>query len=579
MNQKKEKTLNQKNGINMQNKSIIATTFAISILLFLSLSGNSIAAGLGSSSGNLCTSSITNFKVLNVQWGNLTSRNNNISTLHISAGPGMKDVPLTVTLEYYFGGCSNLQSVVGTLSAGYSGITGFDGTSQPSAFVSSVQLYQSFNMVFYLNMANNISSGHNVSLSYPLFLSWYYPNTTINGTQEVQINIPFKGTANLTYSLHNLSIPTGETDNITLNVRNTGTGDLSDVNTRLSASSGISILSQPQIISKLDAGNSKNLTFSVYVPPSTSGQPVTFDFQTSYINPYGYNMSVQTSLGAYTAPSASSDVSISASTDKMFTSSTETVNMSVWNNGGSPLYNVTLSLSPSSPLSILETDGVYYAPVINPGKNVSFPVTFYVATSSSNVASISASLSYITGGREQSSSRSLNFLLPVKINITDVSYTTLPSSPVSGSIFSLTSTLENTGSGNVNSVAATPLLPKGFSVIGSNTTFIGDMAVDTPTPYTISFITSPSTKSGKYVIPVVITYLNNLNQKGNVTLYYNVSIGSSSLNYTPGAAGRYYKNSTPWFLIILAIIIIVIAAGIYFARRKRKKISKSKAKV
>lgn len=563
----------------MQNKSIITTTFAISILLFLSFSGNSIAAGLGSSSGNLCTSSITNFKVLNVQWGNLTSRSNNISTSHISAGPGMKDVPLTITLEYYFGGCSNLQSVVGTLSAGYSGITGFDGSPQPSAFVSSVQLYQSFNMVFYLNIANNLSSGPNVSLSYPLFLSWYYPNTTINGTQEVQINIPFKGTANLTYSLHNLSIPTGKIDNITINIKNAGTGDLSDINTQLSASSGISILSQPAVISKLDAGNSSNLTFSVYVPPSTSGQPVTFYFKTDYINPYGYNTSVQTSLGAYTAPSASSDVSISASTDKMFTSSTETVNISVWNNGESPLYNVSLSLSPVSPLSILETDGVYYAPGINPGKNASFPVTFYVASSSSNVASISASLSYITEGQEQSSSRTLSFLLPVKINITDVSYTTLPSSPVSGSIFSLTSTLENTGSGNVNSVAATPLLPKGFSVIGSNTTFIGDIAVDTPTPYTISFTTSPSIKQGKYVIPVVLTYLNNLNQKGNATLYYNISVGTSLLNYTPGAAGRYYKNSTPWFLIILAIIVVVIVVGIYSIRMKHNKKSKSKAKI
>ena len=133
----------------------------------------------------------------------------------------------------------------------------------------------------------------------------------------------------------------------------------------------------------------------------------------------------------------------------------------------------------------------------------------------------------------------------------------------------------------------TPYPPSGIAILGQNTTFIGDISVDTPTAFTISFTAKSSAKAGTYYIPVRLSYLNNLDQQLNTSFVFAVNVSSSLLGGiapgNPGGAvrigngsfnstgGTYYRRSgVPLILIAIAVIIAAAVAYLLYRRRKRK---------
>ncbi|MDE1870847.1 MAG: hypothetical protein KGI06_01250 [Candidatus Micrarchaeota archaeon] len=159
------------------------------------------------------------------------------------------------------------------------------------------------------------------------------------------------------------------------------------------------------------------------------------------------------------------------------------------------------------------------------------------------------------------------------INITPSSTTLSPPTPASGSIFSISFVLTNVGTTKASAVTATALAPKGFSSYGTNSTFVGDMAVDTQTPVTLTLISQGSLAAGNYTIPVRVNYLNNLRQNLSTTIYVPVEITKvlSSNSLSNGRQGRSGGGSS---LVFLALIIIVIAVLVLFLmeRGKHKKL-------
>ncbi len=309
--------------------------FSVSVLVLFGLAGTAAAAP--------ACSQATSFKVLSVQWGNA-------STL-ISAGPGMNDTPLYITLEAYGGSCE-LQGLSGKLELS-GGISGLNGNDTPTDTIASVQPYQIFNMVYNLNIRSNLTAGPNVYFSYPLVLSWYYPNNTVSTNQTYNINVPLKGSAALQYSLKTVSIPSGESYSEVLEVRNNGTGTLTNINTKITAS-GVSILSQPGKIPSLAPGESANVTFVLYSAHSPQSSAVGFQIESNYLSPYGYNSTSSYTLYGILTPITTADIFLSASTENLYAGETQAVNMIVENGEPVPIYNVSVTLSPQSPISILQ---------------------------------------------------------------------------------------------------------------------------------------------------------------------------------------------------------------------------------
>ncbi len=539
--------------------------------------GFMMLATVGAASQNTGSScqifSGTNFNIVSATWGNATHL--------ISAGPGMSDVPLTLSLESYGNTCL-LQNVQGSISLS-GGITNFDGSSTSTAYAQSVQPAQIFTMVFYLNIANTLATGPNTYLSYPFYLSWNYTNQTLRIQQEVNLNLPLKGSAQLDYNVASHGLPTGQLQNLTITVSNQGTGTLTNIATTVPSSSSLSVIKQPTNIASLTPGSSKNITALVYGAQTSTGAPLTLNLATSYINPYGYNTTLTVPLGLYTLASQTPAISVSASNESLLAGVVSKDSLVVTNNGQYPLDNVTAQLTPTGSMSLLDSDGFVSFPTVQPGQSATVPVTLYVTSSSSTVESLGVILSYETNGQSQSLSRTITLLTPGYINITGISTTVLPARPAPGSIFSLTVTLQNGGSVSASAATATAIPPNGIAIIGSTSTYIGSIPTGTPTAYTVSFTVGASTKAGLYHIPVVLSYLNNLNQKINNTYQYTVNVsgsapiitGSSGAVVVHGGNGTTYTYTRgggfPTGIVVVVIIIIVAAAGAYYYFRIYKK--------
>jgi len=552
----------------METRILRTSLLAVTILLF--------TLGVASAASTCQTWASPNIKIIGVTWGN--------STHYISAAPGNKDVPLTVTLETYDTNCA-FQNVVGSLEL-YGGITDYSGSSTSTFYTQSVQPPSILNMVFNLNIASNVTMGPNVSATYPLVIEWDSDNGSVNVKQQLNVQVPLEGAANLSFTVQKPDITAGKVTNVTIEVSNSGTGTISNIGTTVSSSSGVSFLSQPQDISSLAPGQSKNVSLSIYIAPSQAGNSQTgssviLNMDTHYISPYGHNTTLSSQLGLFASAPSGSSVLVSVPNQTLLSGKIVDTNLMISNQGSDPITNISVVLTPESPLSIVGSDNLNTISEILPGENASLPISLYVQSSSSAVATLDIALNYVTDNQQESISRSISFLNPGNINLTIVSTTISPSSPSIGGIFSITSTLNNVGASSATAASVTPLPPKGIKVLGTNTSFLGSIPIDTPTAFTVSFTVSSSAKAGAYTVPVRLSYLNNLNQVKNETFYYNVSVGGSSLSSTGGSqvvvtngngTTTFHRKSGSGGLAILAVVVIIIvaAAGSYLYLRNRK---------
>lgn len=557
----------------MDTRLIRNAALAIFVVLF----------GMGLVNATSCqTWASPNAKIIGVTWGN--------SSHYISAAPGNKDVPLTVTLETYDTNCV-FQNVVGSLEL-YGGITDYTGASTSTYYMQSTQPPSIINMVFYLNIADNVTMGPNVSATYPLVLEWDSDNGSVNVKQQMNVQVPLQGAANLSFEVQKPDITAGKITNVSIVVSNTGSGIASNIGAAVSSAQGVSFLSQPNEISSLAPGQSKNMTLTLYVAPSQSGNSqagasVILNLATYYISPYGHNTTTEHQIGLFATSPSQSSVIVSVRNQTLISGIIKEMNLTVSNTGSDPVTNLSVVLTPQSPLSIIGPDNLNPVGIVPPGGSVNLPIKLYAQSSTSAVSTLGISLSYILDNQQETISRSISFLNPGNINTTTVSTVVSPSSPRTGQIFSITSTLDNIGAQSATAAQVTPNPPEGINILGSPTTFIGSIPVDTPTAFTVSFTVSPNAKPGTYTIPVVLSYLNNLNQRENRTLNYTIEVGSGILagnaTVATGPSGARVVTSRKTsggssHPVVIALVIIVIAiVGYYLYRRRARRKHETKA--
>ncbi len=519
------------------------------------------------------------FSVLNVMWGNATHP--------MAAGPGQMDVPLTVTLEGYGNSCT-LYNVEGQLGVS-NGFYNFNGSSAyPTYNIQQLAPSAIFNMEFNLNIANTVSVGPNATDAFYLYIYYNYSqNSTIRSDTAVTVDLPMYGSPNLVFTARNPALEPG-VNNFTITLTNTGTGKASSISTSVSSSSGVGIVSQPAKVDELYPGASANMVVPVYVPLNRNGTPVTLNLNSHYISPYGYNTSLNSQLSLYEMQNPQS-ILIYAASDTLVAGRVQNESITIANPASSPIYNVSVTLTPQSPLDIIGNRNYLVIPEIAADGNVSFPVSLYPqASSSSPVSTLDIALTYTLDNQDQSVSRSITFLTPGYVDLTQVSTSVLPAAPTSGAIFSITSTLDNLGSQSAGAATIVASPPPGILIEGQNTTFIGSIPVGTPTAFTLSFRSTPGLKSGIYRIPVRINYLNDLNQPLNTTLTVSVQIGSGNFTaagqngiVTGAYNGTYYRRrasgSFPWAIVVLVVVILGVVAY-YLYRRRAKKRAKVRGK-
>ncbi len=297
----------------------------------------------------------------------------------------------------------------------------------------------------------------------------------------------------------------------------------------------------------------------------------------NYLNYYSDSEVRNVSFGTESCPS---QLSASISPKVLTSGEIENVSFTLTNSGPTALNDISMkaSISPQQG-QILSRQPVSISS-IRPFGSATVNESLFI-NSTSETFPVNVTINFYNGTGLEQLAEGIAVLSSGIVDLTPSSVTLSPTAPSAGGIFSISFVLTNLGTTGAAAVSATVLPPPGITAFGSNSVFVGSIAVDSQTPVTLTLSLSASTKGGSYTIPIRISYLNNLRQQINATIPVPVTLYSSN---SLAAAGRsalvasgsvgtaaYRRQSSGIGTVIIVVLALAAAAlAILLVRERRR---------
>ncbi len=480
-------------GTKAVERRVLATIVCAIMVIFVGLSNVPVSHGDTTASG---------FTVVSAVWGT--------PALPVEAAPGTQNVPLTVTLQYYF--FNTAQGISATLNLP-PGFTDANGNSATTGYVSGqVPSGTVLPLTFTLDIGPNVPLR---SYSFPLTITWGAitnpnPIQSVSLVQTSVVSVDLKGKVELHFTAGQPALAAGTVNAVPITVFNGGTGNATNVLLSITPSSGlVSVLSSPPRIDKIPVSSSTVSSVDVYVPQALTGSAFSLSITGTYSDAYGNTRVVLSAVGVYVEalPTANSpDITLSGFSYSptlifpgMVSASLQVVLSNV---GTTPALNVNATLIPSEPVYAITAgslgESVGMIPV---GQSVPFTFTLGIRNSS---APIRATLTLAV---ESSRAHQVTFTIPfveqpkASFEVVSVSF---PQIAAGDGADQITVTLRNTGQAAAQLATFTmqPSYVFGASTQGSFTTTantgIGTIAPGATVNLTVVIQVNSNIQSGSY---------------------------------------------------------------------------------
>jgi len=216
----------------------------------------------------------------------------------------------------------------------------------------------------------------------------------------------------------------------------------------------------------------------------------------------------------------------------------------------------------SSSFILIGEDGSWFIGNMAPGEERSIPVSVYISPSSSgSMAAFSVGASYTDiFGKAHQETKSIGVIVRGAIDFEILETSTFPIYITPGKSFSLSVNLINLGTSTATSMIVTPRANGQLVPASDAKIFLGDVAVNVPSSFTISYIAG-DVSNGTYSVEAFYTYKDTLGQKLNGTLEIPITIrvANTTSTTTPTQTSGYLN------LIIAFWPYIVVVAGLIIA--------------
>jgi len=388
----------------------------------------------------------TSFEVVNAIWGD--------SGQPLEAGPGSLNVPLSITIVY--------KEEVPLLWAEVSldlprGIVSSTGLSTAKTFVGSLNPGQTTTIVFRMNLDDRLEIGeHTARLTMIMHKSdgkvsqsWVTIPLYVNGV--VDLSLEPAGPQTL--------IP-GKRNAINLLLKNQGTGVASEITLSVNAPTGVSLLTPYRMkVGSLGPGETMRVPIEVYLAPSLGGSPITFGFEASYLDAYLYSKTQSFSVGYEVEIPKTPNLILMSSTPSLIQGQLNNILLNITNVGNSGVRDLTVTLSLSSPVVLVGSDGKFYIESLAPGASRAISLNAYITQTTLTSTQLTASLSYIDNNNQlRTESRGLTLSISSSSELLSPLFIGMePNTLFSGLINNVTVILRNLGSYTLNSITLTPI--------------------------------------------------------------------------------------------------------------------------
>ena len=363
----------------------------------------------------------------------------------------------------------------------------------------------------------------------------------------------------------------GELNKIHIYLYNKGDSDASYVQILLNMPSGL-VLKESDghwSIDKIKSGESIDLEVNIYVSPLASGNTYQIPIILTYYDSL-LRMKQETryiSLNVPTVYSKQAVIDISLNKNELKSGEINNLNLTIKNEGNGIAKSIFISLTiPIQSVILLDSDGNWYIDELKPGESITIPLKLFASPSSSGLlTTFTFSISYIdTNLKSKQQVSNIGMIIRGVVDIIVLDSSVFPSQITIGKPFSITVSIINLGTTTAQSVMIYPSESNGLKPVSYDKIFLGDLSVNTPSSFTISYYATNIT-SGRYVLNLEYTYKDNLGQsfKGILNVPVNILISTNTTQV---------KTSSEFsFNIIYPIIIIIIVIALVVILRKLRK--------
>ncbi|MFP3263665.1 MAG: hypothetical protein RXQ62_04395 [Nitrososphaeria archaeon] len=242
----------------------------------------------------------------------------------------------------------------------------------------------------------------------------------------------------------------------------------------------------------------------------------------------------------------------------------DTLSITITNEMGGAVRDLQVVLQPSPYLYVAQGYGPFDLGELGPGESRSINLSVVPVASAPGPVQLQLQASYLgPGGAPEQAS----LAVPVYLTgIADVSFSQVglagPAYP--GGQAQVSGILVNTGT---DSAYYGFLLLSGPIVQGYQPVYIGNLPVNSPTPFSASFTVPPGTAPGTYPVNVTFSYQDELGQQHSASYLLAVQV----LNYSQPAAqvARRPPGTLAWILVAAVIVAAALAALAAERRRAR----------
>jgi hypothetical protein len=436
-------------------------------------------------------------------------------------------------------------------------------------------------LVYY---SGSISEGSFVKLEFPIFItpeaekgnytadlylyySGYYPEPG----DELKIPFGVTGKPSITIDVPDGGIHEGRQET---SIRLINEGDAAAKNLRVTEVYSTSATIDPDnedVLGVLEPGNSVTVPLNVFVSAGMKGKALPITVELSYLGPenvlYELSQSLQIPVKSTTLmPPLTLDVD----SEELSIGKSTIVNIDLKNVADRNLSEIQLTLSPDNTLKLLGST-VFYIDTLLPGENRSLEIEAYVPTTTAALtASLTTILTYFDEGTwsSYSETQQINMLLRGLIEISLTDFAIIPNTPRPENPFSITFTVTNIGTSKAYAASTVPYL-EGLpaSTFGPKSVYIGDIEMNLPTTFTVN-LQLESTTMTSMVLPVTLSYMDNLRSLHYVTFNVTVSIDQTSEPVEPSTSGGRATLFGLPILVWTAVAIVAIAAVIIWYKKR-----------
>jgi len=330
---------------------------------------------------------------------------------------------------------------------------------------------------------------------------------------------------------------------------------------------------------------------TVYALASTSGSVFLFPVQLSYSDGFTYVQETRyAGIRVLSAPSEATTFSISLSTQEVIAGRTNQLGITLKNIGsepvsgavlgigfsGSQLSSITgtgsLSVPQSSSLVLMGSDGTWVLGDLDPGEEAHVNISVYVPPSSAgSVATLSTSLFYTDAlQRSKQETKQAGILVKGQVDLVVLETSTFPQNVSSGKPFSVSVTMINLGTSPAKSAILTPSESAELKPVTSDRIFIGDIAVDVPSSFTLSLVGENLT-GGVYNLNLTYMYKDSLSQiqQGFLIVPINIKVATNSNGQAQPAQPEYQLFINNYWPYILSLAVALVFVVLLLRRKKR----------